>query len=127
MRRREFIALLGGAAWPLAVRAQQPGKLPTIGYLGGATAAVWSPWTAAFVLRLRELGWIEGRSIAIEYRWAEGRSERYSEIAAEFVRLSERVARVEHFAKPGAAVPRGKAVPGFAKAQSGLHLLPLSR
>src|SRR4249919_3262071 len=61
MRRREFITLLSGAAaWPLAARAQQTGKLPTIGYLGGATAAAWSPWTAAFVLRLREIGWIEG-------------------------------------------------------------------
>ena len=89
MRRREFIALLGGAAvaWPLAARAQQPGKLPTIGFLGTTAASAWGPWTAAFVQRLRELGWIEGRTIAIEYRWAEGRSERFAEIAAEFVRL----------------------------------------
>ena len=89
MKRREFITLLGGAAaaWPLAARAQQAGKLPTIGFLGTATASAWSPWTAAFVQRLRELGWIEGRTVAIEYRWAEGRSERYAEIAAEFVRL----------------------------------------
>jgi putative ABC transport system substrate-binding protein len=88
MRRREFITLLGGAAaWPLAARAQQLGKLPTIGFLGTTSAAAWSPWTAAFTQRLRELGWIEGRTIAIEYRWAEGRSERFAEIAAEFVRL----------------------------------------
>jgi putative tryptophan/tyrosine transport system substrate-binding protein len=89
MRRREFIALLGGApvAWPLAARAQQPGKLPTIGLLGAATPSTTSPWIAAFVQRLREFGWIEGRNIAIEYRWAEGRTERYGEIAAEFVRL----------------------------------------
>jgi putative tryptophan/tyrosine transport system substrate-binding protein len=89
MRRRAFITLLGGAAaaWPLAVRAQQLGKLPTIGFLGTTSAAAWSPWTAAFTQRLRELGWIEGRTIAIEYRWAEGRSERFAEIAAEFVRL----------------------------------------
>ena len=89
MRRREFITLLGGAAaaWPLAARAQQPGKLPTIGFLGAATPAAWGQWVAAFVQRLRELGWIEGRTVAIEYRWAEGRSERYAEIAAEFVRL----------------------------------------
>jgi putative ABC transport system substrate-binding protein len=89
LRRREFISLLGGAtvAWPLATRAQQPGKLPTIGFLGAATASAWGPWTGAFVQRLRELGWIEGHTIAIEYRWAEGRSERYVEIAAEFVRL----------------------------------------
>jgi putative ABC transport system substrate-binding protein len=88
MRRREFITLLGmAAAWPLAARAQQLGKLPTIGFLGTTSAAAWSPWTAAFTQRLRELGWIEGRTIAIEYRWAEGRSERFAEIAAEFVRL----------------------------------------
>jgi hypothetical protein len=87
LRRREFIAGLGGAAvWPLAARAQQAGKLPTIGYLG-TTLAYTPQWNAAFVRRLRELGWIEGRTVAIEYRWAEGRTERYPEIAAEFVRL----------------------------------------
>ena len=76
MRRREFLGVLGGAAaWPLAARAQQR-KLPTIGYLGASTPRP-EPWTAAFVQRLRELGWIEGRTVAIEYRWAEGRSERY--------------------------------------------------
>jgi putative ABC transport system substrate-binding protein len=89
MRRREFIMLLGGAAatWPLATRAQQAGKLPTIGFLGAATPSAWSQWVGAFVVRLHELGWIEGRTVAIEHRWAEGRSERYTEIAAEFVRL----------------------------------------
>jgi putative ABC transport system substrate-binding protein len=88
MQRREFIAALGGAAaWPLAVRAQQPAKLPTIGLLGASTPSAWSQWVAAFVQRLRDLGWIEGRTIAIEIRWAEGRTERYTEIAAEFVRL----------------------------------------
>ena len=89
MKRREFITLLGGAAvaWPLAARAQQPATLPTIGYLGASPPEVASQWTAAFVQRLRELGWIEGRTIAIEYRWADGRSERFAEIAAEFVRL----------------------------------------
>ena len=89
MRRREFITLLGGAAaaWPLAARAQQPAKLPTIGYLGREHASAQSQWVAAFVQRLRELGWIEGRNVAIEYRWAEGRDERFAEIAAEFVRL----------------------------------------
>jgi putative tryptophan/tyrosine transport system substrate-binding protein len=85
MRRREFITLLAAAAWPVAARGQQ--KLPTIGFLGTTTASAWGPWTAAFVQRLREFGWIEGRTIAIEYRWAEGRSERFAEIAAEFVRL----------------------------------------
>ena len=82
MRRREFITLIGGAAgWPLAPRAQQA----TTGFLGAYTASTTSTWTAAFVRRLSELGWIEGRTIAIEYRWAEGRSERAAEIAAEFV------------------------------------------
>jgi putative ABC transport system substrate-binding protein len=86
VRRRQFITLLGGAAaCPLAARAQQ--KLPTIGFLGTTTASAWGPWTAAFVQRLRELGWIEGRNLAIEYRWADARSERFAEIAAEFVRL----------------------------------------
>ena len=87
-RRREFITLLGGAAaaWPLAARALQ-GKLPTIGFLGSGTAATQSQWTGAFVQRLRELGWSEGRDVAIEYRWAEGRNERAAKIAAEFVRL----------------------------------------
>src|SRR6266436_4643293 len=89
MKRREFIALLGGAAaaWPPAVRAQQSAKLPAIGFLGAGSPATWSHWTAAFVQRLRELGWIEGRTVAIQYRWADGRSERFPEVAAELVRL----------------------------------------
>jgi ABC-type uncharacterized transport system substrate-binding protein len=88
MRRREFISLLGAAgAWPLAARAQQPGKLPTIGFLGTPTALDWSRFVAAFEQRLRELGWIGGRTVAIEYRWGEGRPERFAEFAAEFVRL----------------------------------------
>src|SRR5215470_18866768 len=87
--RREFIALLGGAAtWPLAAWAQQPGKPPTIGYLGATTPSAESQRVAALVQRLRELGWIESRNLTIEYRYAEGRSERYSELAAEFVRLN---------------------------------------
>ena len=100
MRRRTFIAALGGAAaWPIAARAQQAGKLPTIGFLG-ADASAFSPWTAAFVARLRELGWIEGNTIAIEYRWSQGRTERYAEIAAEFVRL-----KVDAIVTVGSAVP----------------------
>jgi len=88
IRRREFLATLGGAAaWPLAARAQQPFKAPIIGFLGASTSAAWSAWTSAFVRRLGELGWIDGRNLRIEYRWAEGREERYAEIAAEFVRL----------------------------------------
>ena len=100
MRRREFITLLGGAmAWPMAAGAQQAGKLPTIGFLG-ADASAFSPWTAAFVAHLRKLGWIENRNIAIEYRWSEGRTERYAEIAAEFVRL-----KVDVIVTVGSAVP----------------------
>src|SRR6516225_7136583 len=87
LKRREFITLLGGAVWPRAARAQQAGKLPTIGLLGSGTASAMSQWVAAFVQRLRDLGWIEGRTIAIEYRWAEGRRARAVEITAEFIRL----------------------------------------
>jgi ABC-type uncharacterized transport system substrate-binding protein len=89
MRRRKFLSLFGGAAaaWPLAARAQQPAKLPTIGFLGQSTRSAASEWVAAFVQRLHELGWNEGRTIAIEYRWAEGREERFAELAAELVRL----------------------------------------
>jgi putative tryptophan/tyrosine transport system substrate-binding protein len=87
--RRKFLATLGGAAaaWPLGARAQQPGKLPTIGYLGSGTPLTDSQWLAAFEQRMRELGWIDGRNVAIEVRWAEGHSERFAEIAAELVRL----------------------------------------
>jgi putative ABC transport system substrate-binding protein len=100
MKRRDFITLLGGAAaWPLAARAQQAGKLPTIGFLG-PDAAVWRPWTDAYVARLRELGWIEGRTLAIEYRWSEGRPDRVAESAAEFVRL-----KVDVIVTNGDAVP----------------------
>jgi putative ABC transport system substrate-binding protein len=89
VKRRQFITLLGSAAaaWPLTARAQQAGKVPTIGFLGQSTRSAGSEWIAAFVQRLRELGWSEGRTIAIEYRWGEGREERFAEVAAEFVRL----------------------------------------
>jgi len=90
MQRREFITLLGGsAAWagPLAARAQNSNKLPRIGFLGSGTAAAQGQWVAAFLQRLRELGWIDGRNLTIEYRWAEGSSDRAAELAAEFVRL----------------------------------------
>jgi putative ABC transport system substrate-binding protein len=88
VRRRDFISLLGvaAAAYPLAAHAQQPAKLPTIGFLSPTTASVDNRRSAAFVQRLRELGWIEGRTVAIEVRSAEGRSERATEIVAEFVR-----------------------------------------
>src|SRR5262245_62579343 len=88
MRRRAFISLLGGAAvLPLVARAQQAGKLPTIGFLGGPTASTAGQWVTVFRERLRELGWIEGRTVALEVRWAEGRTERFAEIASEFVGL----------------------------------------
>ena len=87
--RRNLLTLLGSTAvaWPLAARAQQPGKQPTIGFLGTGTNASQRQWTDAFVQRLREIGWIEGHNIAIEYRWADARNERFAEIAVEFVRL----------------------------------------
>jgi len=85
VKRRDFITLLGGAAaWPLAARGQP--KLPSIGFLGATSPTVFGQRLPAFVQRLRELGWIEGRTIAIDYRWAEGSDERAAEIAAEFVR-----------------------------------------
>jgi putative ABC transport system substrate-binding protein len=112
VKRRQFISLLGGAAaaWPLAARAQQ--KLPTIGYLGSTARWTESPRDAAFLQRLRELGWIEGRTVAIEYRWAENRMERYAEIAAEFVRL-----RVD------VIVTFGTAVPAFKQATSAIPIV----
>jgi putative ABC transport system substrate-binding protein len=105
MKRREFITVLGGAAaaWPLAARAQQPAKLPTIGYLGASTPSFDSHRVGAFVQRLRERGWIEGRTVTIEYRWSEGRTERYPEIAAEFVRL-----KVDVIVTTGGGVPAVK-------------------
>jgi putative ABC transport system substrate-binding protein len=90
MRRREFFKLFGGAAaaWPLAARAQPAGKLPTIGFLGSVSVpATQGRWVAAFLQRLNELGWVEGRNFLIEYRWAEGSSDRAAEFAAELVRL----------------------------------------
>jgi putative tryptophan/tyrosine transport system substrate-binding protein len=107
VNRRAFISMLGGAvpAWPLAARAEQAGKLPKIGFLGSGSASSWSPWTAAFVQRLNELGWVEGRTVAIERRWAEGRSESFAEIAAELVRL-----KVDVIVTSGGAVPAAKQV-----------------
>ena len=105
MRRREFITLLGGAAaaWPLAARAQQRATLPTIGFLGPTTPDAWNQYVIVFVRQLHELGWIEGRTVAIEYRWGEGRPERYAEIAAEFVQLN-----VAIIITSGVAVPLAK-------------------
>src|SRR5262245_30372855 len=108
IERRKFLASLGGAAaaWPLAARAQQQGKLPTIGFLG-AEATAWSAYITAFAERLRALGWTEGRTIAIEYRWSEGRPERVAAIAAELVRL-----------KVDVIATNGPAVAGFKQATS---------
>jgi len=107
MKRREFLTVVGGAmAWPLAVDAQQAARLPTIGFLG-ANPVGFAPWTAAFVARLRELGWIDGRTVTIEYRWSEGHTERYAEIAAEFVRQ-----KVDVIVTVGSAVPIVKQVAG---------------
>jgi putative tryptophan/tyrosine transport system substrate-binding protein len=107
IRRREFITLLGGAAaaWPIPARAQQPGRLPTIGFFGSATPATMGSWVAAFVQRLGELGWIENRTVSIEYRWAEGRSERYSEIANELAGLKVDV--IVTGGTPAAAATKG--------------------
>jgi hypothetical protein len=106
--RRQFITLLGGAAmaWPLAARAQQSVKLPKIGLLSSGTPAVQGQWVAAFVQRMRELGWIEGRTVVLEIRWAEGRPERFTEIAAEFVRL-----KVEVIMTYGTAAVTGRCPP----------------
>jgi ABC-type uncharacterized transport system substrate-binding protein len=114
MRRREFITLIGGSAvaWPFAAPAQQPGKLPTIGVLSTGTALIWNSWTAAFAQRLRELGWTEGRNVAIEYRYGEGRRERFAKIAAEFVRL-----------KVDVIVTAGSAVPAAKQATSGIPIV----
>jgi len=100
MRRRQFNAFFAGAlAWPIAARAQ-PAKLPTIGFLGAGGQSAWTHWTAAFVQRLNELGWVQARTVNIEYRWAEGRTERFREIAAEFARL-----KVDVIVTVGSAVP----------------------
>jgi putative ABC transport system substrate-binding protein len=90
MRRREFISLISGVAvsWPIAARAQQTPKQPIIGFLGSGTLESQGQWVAAFLQRLRELGWIEGRNLTIEYRWAGGSSDRADELAADLVRLN---------------------------------------
>jgi putative tryptophan/tyrosine transport system substrate-binding protein len=100
MRRRDFLAATGSMmVWPVAASAQQTGRLPTIGFLG-ANPTLFAPWTASLTTRLRELGWIDGRTVAIEYRWSEGRTERYAEIAEEFVRR-----KVDVIVTVGSAVP----------------------
>ena len=87
MRRREFITLLSGATvWPLPLRAQQ--RRPVIGFLGTVAQGAWAKPVAAFEEQLREHGWIDGRTIKIIYHWAEGRPERFAEIATEFVNFN---------------------------------------
>jgi putative tryptophan/tyrosine transport system substrate-binding protein len=111
VKRREFITLLGAAAsaLPFAAHGQQARKSHTIGFLGAATPATTGSWTAAFVQRLRELGWVEGRNVAIEYRWGEGRIERFAEIAAEFVQLKVDVI-VTHSSPPVLVLKRATSV-----------------
>src|SRR5262245_2953038 len=104
MKRRAFIAGLGGAAaWPVMARGQQSAHLPIIGFLGSTTSSSANRWVIAFPQRIRELGWIEGHNIAIEYRWGEGRSDRFAEIAAEMVRL-----KVDVIVTAGGAVAAAK-------------------
>jgi ABC-type uncharacterized transport system substrate-binding protein len=104
MGRREFITLLGGAAaWPDAAGAQQRAKPPTIGFLGPTTPDAWSQYVTAFVRQLQELGRTDGRTVAIEYRWGQGRPERYAEIAADFIQLN-----VAIVVTSGVAVPAAK-------------------
>ena len=105
MRRREFIALLGGAAaaWPRAAFGQTAARMRVIGFLGSTTPSAQSMWNTAFVQRLRELGWIEGQTVNIEYRWLEGRLERAADIMADFVRL-----KVDVIVATGTAVAAAK-------------------
>ena len=104
LKRREFITLIGGAAvaHPLAVHAQ-PARLPTIGFLGASSDTAWAPMVSSFEQRLRELGWIDGRTVTIVYRWAEGKVDRYAELAAEFVQL-----KVDVIVTVGSAVTAAK-------------------
>jgi putative ABC transport system substrate-binding protein len=112
VKRREFISLLGGAAaaWPVVARAQQA-KTATIGLLGTGTAAAQSQWTAAFVQRMRELGWVDGRNLAIEYRWAEGLTERLAELANDLVRLKVDVIVTHNTPGPLAAKQATSTIP----------------
>jgi len=105
MRRRELIRLIAVTvgAWPLAVRAQPVDRLPTVGFLGAASDTAWKPMVVSFNQRLRELGWIDGRTVSIVYRWAEGKIDRYAEFAAEFVALN-----VDVIVTVGSAVPAAK-------------------
>jgi putative ABC transport system substrate-binding protein len=112
LRRREFITLLGGAAlWPLAARAQQPGKLPTIGFLAGPSAGESRSNLAGFRQGLRQAGYVEGQNVHIAFRWAEGRYDRFPEMAAELADLPVTV--IVAFSGPAAlaAVAATKTIP----------------
>ena len=123
MRRRDFIKVVAGSAgaWPFAARAQQSARLPTIGFLGAATPVAWEESIAAFVQRLHEPNWIEGRTVMIEYRWAEGRERRYAEIATEFVKL-----KVDVIVTSGAAVAATKQVTSVVPIVFGVANDPLT-
>ena len=115
MRRREFITLLGtgaAVAWPVAVRAQQLGKVSRIGFLGTSSPSLERPLVDAFVQKLRELGHVEGATIAIEYRWAEGQDDRLPDLAAELVRI-----------KPDVIVTTG--TPGTLAAKQATATIPI--
>jgi hypothetical protein len=115
IERRKFLATLGGAAaWPLAAHAQQQ-TMPVIGFIVAGTPLSHGQWVAAFVQRLRELGWIEGRTIAIEYRWGEGRNERFAEIAAEFVRRKVDVIVTSATAQSWLPSKRRRSSPSFSR------------
>lgn len=105
MKRRAFLAALPAVAtaWSFLAIAEERSKLPVIGFLGSATPLGWGRWVSAFLGGLRDLGWADGSNLKIEYRWAEGRSERYPEIAAEFVRL-----KVDLIVTVGSAVAAAK-------------------
>jgi putative tryptophan/tyrosine transport system substrate-binding protein len=113
MKRREFISLVGAAAaWPLAARAQQVGKMPQIGYLGVSSPSLEPHYVEAFRQKLRELGHVEGKNIAIEYRWAEGQDDRLPNLASELVRL-----------KPDVIVTTG--TPGAVAAMQATKTIPI--
>jgi putative tryptophan/tyrosine transport system substrate-binding protein len=111
--RRDFITLLGGAAaaWPITARAQQAASKPTIVFLRANTRSAKDQLIADFVQRLSELGWVEGRTIAIEYRWSDGRRERLPEIVAEFVRLKVDIMVLEGTAATLAAKQATSVIP----------------
>jgi putative tryptophan/tyrosine transport system substrate-binding protein len=124
VKRRDFIALLGSGAasplaigsaaafaWPSLASAQQSGKLPIIGFLG-VNPAMWAPWTGAFVDRLNALGWVDGRTATLEFRWAQGRPELHAQYAQEFVQL-----------KASVIVTSGAAVPALMQATSTIPIV----